>query len=65
MYSRFQESLIVGVETLTHIAGFEVVSMTRQLAKKEHSVELAQLASGISAIWKFGAGIDEDPFVRM
>ena len=41
------------------------MSMTRQLAKKEHCVALAQLASGISTIWKFGAGTDEDPLANV
>ena len=64
MYSRFQERLI-GVETLTHITGFDVVSMIRRLANQEHCVAFAQLASGISTIWKFGAGTDEDPFAKV
>ena len=40
----------------------EVVAMVKRLAKKEHSAALAQLASRISAIMKFGAGAGEDPF---
>ena len=37
-------------ETSTHLAGFEVVSMVRRLAKKEHCAALSQLALRISAI---------------
>ena len=65
MYSLFEEGSSVGSETLTHIAGFEVVSMVRRLAKEEHSAALAQLASRISAIWKFGALTGEDPFAKV
>ena len=42
-----------------------MVTMVRRLAAQEHSAALAQLASCISAIMKFGAGADDDPFVRV
>ena len=47
------------------MSGFEVVTVVRCLAKKEHSAALAQLASRTSAIMKFGAGAGVDPFVRV
>ena len=37
----------------------------RRLAEQEHSTALDQLASRISAIMKFGAGADGDPFVKV
>ena len=42
-----------------------MVTMVRRLAEQEHSAEDVQLASCISAIMKFGAGADGDPFVRV
>ena len=39
--------------------------MVRRLAAQEHSAALLQLASCISAIMKFDAGADEDPFVKV
>ena len=47
--------------TTSDIKGFEVVAMVKKLAKKEHSAALAQPASRISTIMKFGAGAGEDP----
>ena len=47
------------------MSGFEVVTVVRRLAKKEHSAALAQLVSRTSAIMKFGAGVGVDPFVRV
>jgi len=64
-YSLFQESSSAGLQTSTHLAGSEVVTLVRRLAKKEHSAALAQLASRISAIMKFGAGSGEDPFAKV
>ena len=64
-YSLFQESSSAGLQTSTHLAGSEVVAVVRRLAKKEHSAALAQLASRISAIMKFGAGSGEDPFAKV
>ena len=41
------------------------VVMVRRLAAQEHPAALFQLASCISAIMKFGAGFDDDPFVKV
>jgi len=64
-YSMFQESSSTGSQTTTDLKGSEVLTMVRRLAKKEHSAALAQLASRISAIMKFGAGAGEDPFAKV
>ena len=42
-----------------------MVTMVRRLAAQEHSAAHVQLASCISAIMKFGAGADDDPFVKV
>merc|ERR1740129_393986 len=39
--------------------------MIKQLAKKEHSAALAQLASRIAAVAKFGSSNGEDPFAKI
>ena len=39
--------------------------MVRRFAAQEHPAALFQLASRISAIMKFGAGADDDPFVKV
>ena len=65
MYSLFHESSFVGAKTSTHQAGFEVVLMVRRLVKKELSAAIAQLASRISTVRKFGAGTGEDPFAKV
>ena len=64
-YSLFQESSSAALQTTTDLKGIEVVTVVRRLAKQEHSAALAQLASRISAIMKFGAGAGEDPFVKV
>merc|ERR1719383_506240 len=64
-YSLFQVSSFTGVHTTVDLKGFEVVTMVRRLAQKEHSAALSQLASRISAVMKFGAGAGEDPFAKV
>merc|ERR1719383_669617 len=64
-YSLFQVSSFSGVHTTVDLKGFEVVTMVRRLAQKEHSAALSQLASRISAVMKFGAGAGEDPFAKV
>jgi len=41
------------------------VTMVKQLAKKHHSSALAQLASQISAVLRYGASSGEDPFAKV
>jgi len=43
----------------------EVVALVKDLAKKEHSAALAQLASRLSAVARFGAAAGEDPFTKI
>ena len=53
------------MHTTVDLKGFDVVTMVRRLAQKEHSAALSQFASRISAVMKFGAGAGEDPFAKV
>jgi chromosome segregation ATPase len=53
------------LRTHLDLAGVEVVTVVKSLAKKMHSQALAQLASKINAIIKYGSGAGEDPFVKV
>ena len=64
-YSSFQENSSAVLQTSTDLKGFELVISVRRLAEQEHLTALDQLASRISAIMKFGAGADGDPFVKV
>merc|ERR1719390_517358 len=43
----------------------EVITLLKGLAKKHHSAALAQLASKITAVLRFGAASGEDPFAKV
>merc|ERR1719345_22363 len=47
------------------LANAEIINMLKKLAKEQHSATLAQLASRISAVIKYGASSGEDPFVKI
>jgi len=47
------------------LAKAEVVTLVRRLAKEHHSAALAQLASRIAAVERFGAASGEDPFAKV
>merc|ERR1719436_1571129 len=51
--------------TSTDLARSEVVTMVQKLAKMHHSAALAQLASRVAAIAKYGASNSEDPFGKI
>jgi hypothetical protein len=53
------------MQSRADLANAEVVTMVKQLAKKHHSAALAQLASQIAAVAKFGAAAGEDPFAKI
>ena len=53
------------LQTSTDLKGFDMVTAVRWFAEQEHSAALAQLGSHISAIMRFGAGADDDPFVKV
>merc|ERR1711957_372366 len=57
-YSLFQ------IRTRSDLAGSEVVAAVKRLAKKTHSSALAQLASRISSVLRFGSSTS-DPFGKV
>merc|ERR1740138_919339 len=66
-YSFLQTSMR-GSQLKTHadLANAEVVTAVRKLAQVHHSAALAQLASKISAVLRFGRGAGEsDPFTKV
>jgi len=59
-YSLLQVS--TGISSHADLARSEVVALVKKLAREQHSAALAQLASRISAVVRFGAG---DPFSKV
>ena len=47
------------------LANAEVVDIIKRLAKQHHSAALAQLASKITAVLRFGAASGEGPFAKV
>merc|ERR1712113_612283 len=57
--------LQVNMRTRADLAGAEVVTVVKRLAKEHHSTALAQLASRVSAILHYGSSAGDDPFVKV
>jgi len=53
------------LQTHADLANREVVTLVKKLAKDHHSPALAQLASRIAAVLRFGGGAGEDPFAKV
>merc|ERR1719382_687956 len=53
------------MSTRADLAGAEVVTKVKTIAKQQHSAALAQLASRIGAILRYGASAGDDPFVKV
>merc|ERR1719414_1408872 len=68
-YSMLQlaEAMQVGSRLRTHtdLANAEVVNLVKRLAQEHHSAALAQLASRIEAVVRFGASGGADPFGKV
>merc|ERR1719336_1470907 len=64
-YSFLQVGSRMQLKTRLDLARAEVVTMVKKLAEKHHSAALAQLASRMSAVIRFGAAGGADPFGKI
>merc|ERR1719201_2448424 len=55
----------VRISTSSDLANVELVNMIKQLAKKQHSAALTQLAGRIAAALKYAKTSGEDPFAKV
>jgi len=53
------------IQTRSDLANAEVITTVKNLAKKEQSKALAQLASRIEAVIRYGSQAGEDPFAKV
>merc|ERR1719240_902949 len=53
------------LKSRTDLANMEVVTLIKRLAQKQHSAALAQLASRITAVMRYGATSDDDVFAKV
>jgi len=53
------------ISTKTSSTGAEVVNLIKKLAREQHSAALAQLASRLSAVIRYGAQSGDDPFAKI
>merc|ERR1712217_12810 len=63
-YSLLQASVASKLKTRSDLARAEVVTLVKKLADKHHSAALAQLASRIAAVMRFGTA-GGDPFGKV
>jgi len=64
-YSFVQVATSSRLQTHADLANAEVVGLVKKLAAQHHSAALAQLASRISSVIRYGASAGEDPFVKV
>jgi len=64
-YSFVQIASSSHLQTRADLANAEVVGLVKKLAREHHSAALAQLASRISAVIRYGASAGEDPFTKV
>jgi len=64
-YSLLQTVASSGLHSHADLVGREVIEQVKRLAKREHSSALAQLASRISAVARYGAANGEDVFAKI
>merc|ERR1719214_413772 len=64
-YSFIQTVTKSTLSTRTDLANAEIVGLVKKLARDHHSAALAQLASRIGAVIRYGAASGEDPFTKV
>merc|ERR1719395_40513 len=64
-YSLLQVSEGLRIRTRGDLMNAEIVNLLKHLAQKHHSAALAQLASKITAVLRYGASNGEDPFAKV
>jgi len=64
-YSFLQVSSVSRMQTRADLANAEVVNLIKKLAEKQHSSGLAQLASRISTVIRYGALGGDDVFAKV
>jgi len=64
-YSLFQITASSQLHTRADLANSEVINLVKKLAREQHSAALAQLASRIAAVVKYGARDGADPFAKV
>jgi uncharacterized coiled-coil DUF342 family protein len=62
-YSFIQTSM--QLHTRADLANLEVVNLVKRLAREQHSTALAQLASRLNAVIRYGAKSGDDPFAKV
>merc|ERR1719198_1724175 len=53
------------LRTHSDLVNLELVTMIKRLAREQHSIALAQLASRIKAVMQYGSDGGEDPFAKI
>jgi chromosome segregation ATPase len=64
-YSLLQVSAASTMKTRSDLANSEVVTMVKKLARDHHSSALAQLASRIAVVVRYGGKNGDDPFAKV
>merc|ERR1719281_832330 len=64
-YSLLQVAAASQMQTRTDLANSEVVTLVKKLARDHHSAALAQLASRIAVVMKYGGKDNADPFAKV
>merc|ERR1719262_1439821 len=64
-YSFLQTGVQTELHTRADLANMEVVTMIKKLAREQHSTALAQLASRLNAVIRYGATSGDDPFAKI
>jgi len=64
-YSMLQTASHSRLRSQAELAQAEVVTLVKRLAHQHHSAALAQLASRVAAVFRYGASNGDDPFVKV